>query len=93
MAVHAQKALTTRASMVDRWLQSSSSRSPSTAQNPSASLVSGARYWGMPYRRHRKGSPAGTITIVRRRLRIRVQRSHALIPLVWPATVLPARSR
>jgi Glyoxalase-like domain len=35
-----------RASMVDRWRRSSRSKSPSTAQNLSASLVSGARCLG-----------------------------------------------
>ena len=40
--------------MVDRWRRSSSSKSPSTAQNLSASLVSGARCWGTSYRRHRR---------------------------------------
>ena len=44
-------------SMVDRWHRSSSSRSPSTAQNLSASPASGARCWGTSYRRHRRGSP------------------------------------
>ena len=33
--------------MVDRWRRSSSSKSPSTAQNLSASLGSGARCWGV----------------------------------------------
>src|SRR5450759_3495593 len=72
-----------RASMVDRWRRSSRSKSPSTAQNLSASLVSGARCWGTSYRRHRRGLLLGTISIARCRLSIRVQRSHALIPQVW----------
>jgi Glyoxalase-like domain len=72
-----------RASMVDRWRRSSRSKSPSTAQNLSASLVSGVRCWGTSYRRHRRGLLRGTISIARRRLSIRVQRSHALIPQVW----------
>ena len=42
------------ASMVDRWRRSSRSRSPSTAQNLSASLASGASCWGTSYRRHRR---------------------------------------
>jgi len=63
--------------MVDRWRRSSSSKSPSTAQNLSASLVSGARCWGTSYRRHQKGSPRGTISIARCPLNIRAQRSHA----------------
>ena len=70
------------ASMVDRWRRSSSSKSPSTAQNLSASLVSGARCWGTSYRRHRRGLLLGTISIARCRLRIRVHGSHALIPQV-----------
>src|SRR6266516_1736821 len=70
-------------SMVDRWRRSSRSKSPSTAQNLSASLVSGARCWGTSYRRHRRGLLLGTISIARCRLSIRVQRSHALIPQVW----------
>ena len=41
-------------SMVDRWRRSSRSKSPTTAQNLSASLVSGARCWGTSYRRHRR---------------------------------------
>jgi len=41
--------------MVDRWRRSSSSKSPSTAQNLSASLASGARCWGTSYRRHPEG--------------------------------------
>src|ERR1039457_5927106 len=49
------------ASMVDRWRRSSRSNSPSTAQNLSASLVSGARCWGTSYRRHRRGLLLGTI--------------------------------
>ena len=57
-----------RASMVDRWRRSSSSKSPSIAQNLSASLVSGARYWGTSYHRHRRGSLPGTISIARCRL-------------------------
>ena len=57
-----------RASMVDRWRRSSSSKSPSTAQNLSASLVSGARCWGTSYRRHRRGLLLGTISIARCRL-------------------------
>ena len=69
--------------MVDRWRRSSRSKSPSTAQNLSASLVSGARCWGTSYRRHRRGLLLGTISIARCRLRIRVQRLHALIPQVW----------
>src|SRR6266851_5388693 len=48
-------------SMVDRWRRSSSSKSPSTAQNLSASPVSGARCWGTSYRRHRQGSPFACI--------------------------------
>src|SRR5215469_10866782 len=48
-------------SMVDGWRRSSRSKSPSTAQILSASLVSGARCWGTSYRRHRKVSPPGTI--------------------------------
>ena len=70
------------ASMVDRWRRSSRSKSPSTAQNLSASLVSGARCWGKSYRRHRRGLLPGTISIARCRLSVRVQRSHALIPQV-----------
>ena len=61
------------ATMVDRWRRSGRSRSPSTAQNLSASLVSGARCWGTSYRRHRRGLPPGAISIARCRLRIRVQ--------------------
>ena len=72
-----------RAAMVDRWRRSSSSKSPSTAQSLSASLVSGARCWGTSYRRRRRGLLLGTISIARCRLSIRVQRSHALIPPVW----------
>src|SRR6185312_16844629 len=71
------------ASMVDRWRRSSSSKSPSTAQNLSASLVSGARCWGTSYRLHRRGLLPGTITIARCHLRIRVHGSPALIPQVW----------
>src|SRR5262245_57998523 len=41
--------------MVDRWRRSSRSRSPSTAQNPSASPASGARCWGTSYRRPPEG--------------------------------------
>ena len=67
----------------DRWRRSSSSKSPSTAQNLSASLVSGARCCGTSYRRHRRGLLLGTISIARCRLSIRVQGSHALIPQVW----------
>jgi hypothetical protein len=66
-----------RASMVDRWCRSSSSKSPLTAQNLSASLVSGARYWGTSYRRHRRGLLLGMISIARCRLSVRVQRSPA----------------
>src|ERR1039457_6979954 len=58
------------ASMVDRWRRSGRSRSPSTAQNLSASLVSGARCWGTSYRRHRRGLLPGTISIARCRLSI-----------------------
>ncbi|MCW2860575.1 MAG: methyltransferase, partial [Actinoallomurus sp.] len=72
-----------RASMVDRWRRSSRSKSPSTAQNLSASLVSGAKCWGTSYRRHRRGLLLGTISIARCRPSVRVQRSHALIPQVW----------
>src|SRR5205814_10410625 len=71
------------ASMVDRWRRSSSSKSPSTAQSLSASLVSGARCWGTSYRRHRRGLLLGTILIARWRLSIRVHGSHALIPQPW----------
>ena len=69
--------------MVDRWHRSSRSRSPSTAQNPSASPASGARCWGTSYRRPRRGSPPGTTSIARCRLSVRVQRSPALIPRAW----------
>ena len=69
--------------MVDRWRRSSRSKSPSTAQNLSVSLVSGARCWGTSYRRHRRGLPLGTISIARCRRSIRVQGSHALIPQGW----------
>ena len=51
------------ACMVGQWRRSSSSKSPSTAQNLSASLVSGARCWGTSYRRHRRGLLRGTISI------------------------------
>jgi membrane protease YdiL (CAAX protease family) len=47
--------------MVDRWRRSSRSRSPSTAQNLSASLVSGARCWGTSYRRHQRGLLPGSL--------------------------------
>jgi hypothetical protein len=70
------------ASMVDRWRRSTRSRSPSTAQNLSASLVSGARCWGTSYLRRRRGLLLGMISIARCRLRIRVHGSHALIPQV-----------
>jgi hypothetical protein len=43
----------------------------------------GARCWVTSYRRHRKGSPIGTISTARCRLRIGVHGSHALIPRVW----------
>jgi hypothetical protein len=79
------------ASMVGRWRRSSRSKSPSTAQNLSASLVSGARCWGTSYRRHRRGSLRGTISIARCRLSVRVQRSHALIPQVWARLHLDVR--
>src|SRR5262244_1475926 len=55
------------ASMVDPWRRSGTSKSPSTAQNLSASLVSGARCWGTWYRRHRRGLLLGTISIARYR--------------------------
>src|SRR6266480_4765565 len=71
------------ASMVDRWRRSSRSKSPSTAQNLSASLVSGARCWGTSCRRHRRDLLLGTTSIARSRLGVRVQRSHVLIPQVW----------
>ena len=44
--------------MVDRWHRSSRFKSPSTAQNLSASLVSGARCWGTSYRTERDQSCA-----------------------------------
>ena len=69
-----------RASMVDRWRRSSSSKSPSTAQNLSASLVSGARCWGTSYRRHRRGLLLGTISIARCRLSIRVHAFACIDP-------------
>jgi uncharacterized protein len=69
--------------MVFRWHRSSSSRSPSTARNLSASPVSGARCLGTPHRRHRKGSPPGTISIARCRPRSAVPGSPAPIPPAW----------
>ena len=51
------------ASMVNLWRRSSRSKSPSTAQNLSASLVSGARCWATSYRRHRRGLLLGRISI------------------------------
>src|SRR5580693_6939494 len=79
--------------MVDRWHRSSRSRSPSTVRNLSASLAFGARCWGTSYRRHRRGLLPGTISIVRCRLRIRVQRSPALIPHVRVGTGLVGEER
>ena len=57
-----------------------------------------ARFWCRvlgctSYRRHRKGLLLGTISIARLKAEQRVRRSHTLIPRVWAATVLPARSR
>jgi hypothetical protein len=60
--------------MVNRCRRSSSSKSPSTALNQSASLVSGARCWGTSYRRHRRGLLLGTISIARCRLSVRARR-------------------
>ena len=67
------------ASMVDRWRRSSRPESPSTAQNLSASLVSGARCWGTSYRRHRRGLLLGTISIARCRLSIKTWWRHAVL--------------
>jgi short-subunit dehydrogenase len=72
-----------RSTMVDRWRRSGSSKSPSTARNLSASPVSGATCWGTSYRRHRRGSRRGAISIARFRLSIRVPGSPVSIPRVW----------
>jgi hypothetical protein len=71
------------ASTMDRWRRSSSSKSPSTAQNLSASLGSGARYWGTSYRRHRRGLPLGAISSARSHLSSGIHGSPAVIPQVW----------
>jgi hypothetical protein len=68
-------------SIVERW--SSSSRSPSTARNRSASPASGARCWATSYRRRQRVSPPGTTTTERCRPTIRVRRSPASTPQGW----------
>ena len=68
--------------MVDEWPRSSRCKSPSTAQNLNAWLVSGARCWGTSYRRPRRSLPRGAISIAHCHPSSKDQRSPALIPRV-----------